>query len=511
MKKYLSIVIAGLSFTAVQSQDVSDALRYAQDNLNGTARFRAMSGAFGALGGDFSSLNINPAGSAVFNNNQVAFTLTNFNTENKSNYFGTKTIENNASFDLNQIGGVFVFDDHSEKSNWKKLTLAMNYENVNNFDNSLYSEGTNPTNSIDSYFLHFANQNGGIMLSDLKTLPNETLSDLYGYLGSNYGFGAQQALLGYQGFIIDPVDSENPNNNSYISLVPAGGNYYQKNSFESTGYNGKLSFNAATQYKDYLYFGLNLNAHFTDYTQLTSFYEKNSNNENSGVQRLRFDNELYTYGTGFSFQLGAIAKVTKEIRFGIAYESPTWYELNDELAQGLAVVSADAAGEIPTDFVNPQVINIYAPYKLQTPSKWTGSFAYIFGKSGLLSIDYALKDYSKTQYEQNEDFRSVNNSMSNLLDNTGELRIGGEYKIKQWSLRGGYRFEKSPYKDGKTMGDLTGYSAGLGYNFGATRLDLAYSQAQREYQKQFFSQGLTDSAKINALNENLTLTLVFEL
>jgi hypothetical protein len=39
-------------------------LRYSQDNLNGTARFRAM-GAFGALGGDLSSLNVNPAGSAI--------------------------------------------------------------------------------------------------------------------------------------------------------------------------------------------------------------------------------------------------------------------------------------------------------------------------------------------------------------------------------------------------------------------------------------------------------------
>ncbi|MET0759861.1 MAG: outer membrane protein transport protein, partial [Flavobacterium sp.] len=219
----------------------------------------------------------------------------------------------------------------------------------------------------------------------------------------------------------------------------------------------------------------------------------------------------YTYGTGFSFQLGTIVKVTKAVRLGLAYESPTWYELYDELAQGLAVVSADASGEFPTDFVNPQVINIYAPYELQTPSKWTGSFAYVFGKSGLLSIDYAMKDYSNTQYRPKDDFRNINNDMSNLLNCTSELRIGGEYKIKQWSLRGGYRFEQSPYQDEKTVGDLKGYSAGFGYNFGSTRLDLAYSNSQRDSQKQFFSQGLTDSAKINTVNENITLTLAFEL
>lgn len=513
MRTYLFIIIAGLSFTAVQSQTITDAMRYSQDQLNGTARFRAMGGAFGALGGDFSALNVNPAGSAIFNNNQVGFTLNNYNTKNKSNYFDTKTTENNSSFDLNQIGGVFVFNNDSESSDWKKLALALNYENATNFDNSFFSAGTNPTNSIDKYFLHFANQNGGILLSELQTLPNESISDLYNYLGSNYGFGAQQAFLGYQGFIIDPVDSENPDNTSYLSLVPAGGNYYQENSFESTGYNGKLSFNAATQYKDKLYLGLNLNTHFTDYTQLTSFYEENSNSLNSGVQRLRFDNELYTYGSGFSFQLGAIAKVTKAVRFGLAYESPTWYELYDQLSQGLAVISADALGNLPTNYVypNPGIATLYEPYKLQTPSKWTGSFAYIFGKSGLVSIDYALKDYSNTKFRPKNDFGRVNRSMSDLLDLSSELRIGGEYRIQEWSLRGGYRFEQSPYQDGRTIGNLNGYSAGFGYNFGSTRLDVAYSNARRNSQKQFFSQGLTDSAKINTVNENVTLTLLFEL
>jgi hypothetical protein len=52
MKKYL-FVFAGFTFSAAQSQEITDALRYSQDNLIGTARFRAMGGAFGALGGDY--------------------------------------------------------------------------------------------------------------------------------------------------------------------------------------------------------------------------------------------------------------------------------------------------------------------------------------------------------------------------------------------------------------------------------------------------------------------------
>lgn len=66
MKKYITLFLLGLTVTTIQSQDITDAIRFSQDNLNGTARFRAMSGAFGALGGDFSSLNVNPAGSEIF-------------------------------------------------------------------------------------------------------------------------------------------------------------------------------------------------------------------------------------------------------------------------------------------------------------------------------------------------------------------------------------------------------------------------------------------------------------
>jgi len=108
-------------------------------------------------------------------------------------------------------------------------------------------------------------------------------------------------------------------------------------------------------------------------------------------------------------------------------------------------------------------------------------------------------------------FRDINNEMSNILQNTVEYRIGAEKRIKQWSLRAGYRMEESPYKNTKIMGDLTGYSGGIGYNFGSTKLDLSYSHSKRDYQQLFVSQGLTDAAKISSVTNNVSLTLLFEL
>lgn len=526
MKKYIFLLALGLTVSMAQSQEISDAMRYSQDNLNGTARFRAMSGAFGALGGDLSSINVNPAGSAIFSNNQMGITLSNNDTKNNSNYFGNTTSEKTNSFDLNQAGAVFVFNNRSTNSNWKKVSLGVNYENTNNFDNGLYSAGTNPNNSVANYFLSYANNgNNGAPVPQqfVNRESGESISDLYSFLGRNLpnsqfprlsGFDAQQAFLGYQAFVINAVD-ENNENSPFSSNVPSGGNYYQENSVYSTGYNGKLAFNAATSFKDKLYIGLNLNSHFTDYQRSSSFYEDNNNplDSNYKVKRIQFNNDLNTYGTGFSFQAGVIAKLTNEVRLGLAYESSTWYTLTDELSQSLVAVSSNSGGELPSDVVDPQIINVYEAYKLQTPSKLTGSFAYVFGKSGLISVDYALKDYSNTKFKPENDpyFNVLNSDMDSMLDATGELRIGAEYKIEALSLRAGYRYEQSPYKNALTIGDLTGYSAGLGYSFGSTKVDLAYSYAKRNFQQGFFNQGFTDGASIDAINNNVSLSLLFEL
>jgi hypothetical protein len=500
MKKILFLLITGLTVSVSHSQEVSDAVRYSQDNLTGTARFRAMSGAFGAVGGDLSSMGVNPAGSAIFSNNQMGLTLSNQNIKNKSDYFGNQTSDKENSFLLNQAGAVFVFHDHNPSNNWKKIAIGATYENTNNFNNNTVSVGTNPTNSIANYFLAYAN---GISLGDITQIPYR-----------DQFYNEQQAYFGYKGYVINPV-ANTDDNTQYVSNVPAGGNYYQENETHTSGYNGKLSFNIATSFKDRLYLGANLNVHITDFRRTSTFYEDNDNplQPTETISNLRFNNELYTYGNGFSFQLGAIAKVTESFRLGLAYESNTWYDLYDEVSQSLYTTTQAAGGQPINNNVNPNIVNVYESYTLQTPGKTTFSAAYVFGKSGLISIDYAIKDYGNAKYKPTTDagFKGVNSDISNQLTSNGELRVGAEYKIKQLSLRGGYRFEGSPYKNGTTIGDLNSYSGGLGYNFGGTKVDLAYSYLERKSNQGFFATGFTDGANITSKLNNVSLTVLFEL
>jgi hypothetical protein len=74
-------------FTTSHAQSVNELIDLFTNNPNGTARFEAMGGAFGALGGDLSSININPAGSAVFNDNEYGFTIGSEKKVNKTVFF----------------------------------------------------------------------------------------------------------------------------------------------------------------------------------------------------------------------------------------------------------------------------------------------------------------------------------------------------------------------------------------------------------------------------------------
>ncbi|MDB9783073.1 outer membrane protein transport protein [Winogradskyella sp.] len=511
MKKLLMLSIGLLSTAYISAQElgVADAVRYSNDEIQGSARFRAMGGAFGALGGDMSSVNINPAGSVIFNSSHASLSLGTFGKKNEVNYFNGLNTSTDTSIDLNQLGAAFIFVNRNSESRWKKFALSIAYDRSADFDDNWVARGNNTNNSIGSYFLANAQ---GKFIDDISALPGETISEAYSAVGGlNNGFENQQAFLGFEGFIIDPNDAT-PSETDYVSNIDLeAGDYNQTYTYASRGYNGKLAFNFATSYDDKFYFGLNLNSHFINFERTTFLRESNSS-VNSTITDVDFENNLLTTGSGFSFQLGGIAKVTEEFRVGLSYNSPTWYRISDETSQFLGTTRIENGSSI-RQTVNPNVINIYEEYRLQTPGKLTGSLAYIFGKKGLLSFDYSVKDFSNAQFRPNSDvfFSNLNNSITNQLDTAVTYRLGGEYRFKQLSFRGGYRFEESPYKDDTVIGDLTGYSLGLGYSFGDFNIDVAFSQAEREVNYQLYSVGLTDTAGIQTRFTDVIMTLAFNI
>ena len=208
MKRITFLLLAVLAIEIASAQGITDGLIYSSESQIGTARFNALSGAFGALGGDLSALSINPAGAAVFLTSSAAFSIAGNDIENRATYFNTRTKSIDTDIILNQAGGIFVYNYGSENAKIKKFTIAFNYQVEKNYNNELIIKGTG-NSSIGDFFL---SQAQGIPLELLQLQSGESISSLYSYLGENEGTTAQNAFLGYQSFIIDPVDGENSQN-----------------------------------------------------------------------------------------------------------------------------------------------------------------------------------------------------------------------------------------------------------------------------------------------------------
>lgn len=498
MKRLLTFV--AFSVCAIASaQNIDDVLRYSSENLQGTARFQGMGGAFGALGGDLSALSTNPAGGAVFNNSVFTFTGTYFDRNAKADYQGLRTDQKSNSLDINQVGGALVFKTKDQDSKWKKISLAFNYDMVQNFDDRVYVRGQN-TEGIDNYFLDFAD---GIPTEDIRTRDNETLNDAYLDIGAAQGLGypAQQAFLGFQAGIIDP-DPEDDTETTYISNA-IGGEVSQDFRQRVSGENSKFTVNGATQYGENLYFGASMNFHNVLFDRLNR-YQEESSAADSEITRLTFENSLQTEGSGFSFGVGAIGKVNEFIRLGASYQSPTWYRLTDNFAQRIGSNYRNRNTEIDgSPFLGITIFD----YQIKTPGKLTGSIAAVFGQNGLLSLDYGYQDFSNAELRPTSDsfFAAENAFISERLGAVSTVRIGGEYRIERISLRAGFRYEQSPYEDGNIIGDLLGVSGGLGYNFGGSRLDLAINRTDQDVLRYFFDTGINTPAVVNQINTNFTL------
>ena len=499
MKLFLTFI--ALSVCAITSaQNVDDVLRYSNENLQGTARFQGMGGAFGALGGDLSALSVNPAGSAVFNNSLFTFTGTYFDRQAEAAYQGILTNDNSNSLDINQVGGAMVFKTNDPDFKWKKISAAFNYDMVQNFDDRINISGLG-TEGIDRYFLNFAD---GIATDNLQTRDGESLNDAYLDIGATDGLGfpAQQAFLGFQAGIIDPVDLNDPNQTAYVSNADydaVSQNFRQSVS----GQNSKFVVNAATQYGENLQFGASMNFHNVLFDRLNRYQEEYFDSENN-LRTTVLQNLLQTEGSGFSFGLGAIGKLNDMIRLGASYQSPTWYRLTDNLSQRISS-NYDQRGPLVdgSPFLGTSIFD----YQITTPGKVTGSIAAVFGLNGLLSFDYSYQDYSSAELRPTSDaiFAAENTFISENLGAVSSFRVGGEYRIKRLSLRGGYRYEQSPYEDGNIIGDLNAISGGLGINFGGSRLDFAINRIDQDVLRFLAETGINTPAVVSRTNMNYSL------
>ena len=538
------ILIIGLSLLGgvLSAQNLTDGLRYSMEGLNGTSRFNAMSGAFSSLGGDLSAVALNPAGTSIFTRSEMSLTLAGVNSKNDAN--GRSTIS--SDFLLSQFGVAFPITIGEE--GWKNIAFAFNYQKTHNFDvNDLnYTHRSNGAN-LGDYFVHFANgmTQDKLFLNDYKYNVRTSqweaeyqggLSALYSRMGrSPDPYRYRNAILGYTAGLIGPKNQ--PSEMESLAKLPekereGKGNailkekQYRRNFSDGTttlqnveryteGGVNKYNFNFAGRY-DFISFGINLNSHSVDYRVVTRYQENYSNNTATygkmpPIYSALYKEDVRTVGSGFSLQLGAIAEVATGLRIGLTYASPTWYTLQDEMSQSLSTRLQDN-GTISAD---PNVVAVYEKYNFRTSGSWTVGASWVWNKQLILSADYMYKGYGNMSFRSG--LESENAIIQNTLGDTNSLRFGAEYRLplsktNHLFFRGGYRYEQSPYKtELKPIGDLTGFSTGLGVSISNMRFDLSYDRATRAYHPQIFESVLTDTPQVDNTLQNILLSFSLKL
>ncbi len=135
----ISIMMISLSFNLF-GQDFFDALRFSQTQYGGTARSISMGSAFGALGGDFASASINPAGLGIYRSGEITLSPT-LNINNvQSDFLGNKYNDNKYNFNFNNISYVASLPTGVE-SGIVNVNTGFGYNRLKNFNSNFFMQG----------------------------------------------------------------------------------------------------------------------------------------------------------------------------------------------------------------------------------------------------------------------------------------------------------------------------------------------------------------------------------
>jgi hypothetical protein len=147
--------------------------------------------------------------------------------------------------------------------------------------------------------------------------------------------------------------------------------------------------------------------------------------------------------------------------------------------------------------------------------KAVGSVAFIIAKTGLISADYEFITYNGTRFNASDaSFAEVNNTIRNKYAPSGNIRIGGEYRLGDLNFRAGYGYFGSPLssiqKNPTANYSKNYYSGGIGIRHENFFIETGYSYSQgNEYFQQYTLennvpvQGSTNKV----VNHNFVLTV----
>ena len=444
MKKALIITLIILFSVKLFGQGSDDACLFSQTYYQGTAKAMGMGNALGAVGGDMTAVNINPAGMGIYRSNEFATTLNLMDNYQRSTYYGTANSANKMRLSIPNLDYVST----KQRSNYKPLRytqFGIGLTRTNDFNIHSYAKGINPTSSkIDDY------------LAQVDGYSQYDLQDAFPYTI----FPARSTNL---------IDFYHDTLGDYYSSPVPQGNIWQSQENHFKGRSEEWTFAGSANFSDCLFVGVSANLTHIKRFGTKVFQENRVEGTDTAFDQWSFKEDLSSNALGGNVKLGFIFQASRWLRLGAAFHSPCIYNF-DESWQTETESQID---HIPRKYISPESNYEYTFY---SPLKWVGSMAFIIGQQGIISIDAEYTNFGAARFKADDyDYSTVNESIKNTYGKTFNFRAGSEWSLGTSYLRLGAAYYGSPFGLGEKGGSVKKASCGISIPVSeATTFDFAY-------------------------------------
>jgi len=491
MKKIFTIIFFLLIYNCTFSQNYIDAIRYSFLTQGGSARYMGMSGAFSALGADFSVLSTNPAGIAVSKKSRVELTPIILRENITSTYFDNKIEKENYRGNLNNLGlivNIKPYKEASDNSEWKSISFGIGINRLADLYSNIKIKGENYNSSrLDLFMLN---------------------SDGY----HPYDTGDPE-WLAFDTWLTDTIPDSD-----YTYIHELWGNYGEEQikTITTKGGINELVFSLGGNFANLIQIGATLGIQNIRYIENSSYTENTLYNDT--LKSFTYSEYLKTTGTGYNFKFGLIYRPFNFLRVAAAFHTPTFYELKDVYSYSMSseFYTPDNLGN--TDYFSDIDEKEYI-YNFYSPGRAIVGIAFVGSKYGLLSIDYEYVNYKKASFWSEEyEYEFENDEIKQMFNETHNFRIGAEIRLAPIYLRGGISYYASPYSyDFEAVGSIKSYSFGLGLKTMKSYIDISYNNkfGDKNYYLYDYSinpdgYALSEIARLSKKYDIITFTIGFK-
>ncbi|GAB3635539.1 outer membrane protein transport protein [Hymenobacter arcticus] len=452
-----------------------------RQNPSGTARTLGLGGASTSLGGDFGSLNTNPAGLGLFTKSELTLTPglgfgngTSTPVANAASLGGTTIKQDANSFHLASAGVVFANrrPDDDNSSDWRGGSFALGFTRLADFNQAFRYQ--NQTDDRHSFFQYLREPGGNTTpgtagytaaLNDLRSQDNS---------------GNYETLdgLAYGNFLSTIVKTRRGNLDS-LGTPTRVGRITQDELVTSKGSLSQFDLGYGGNYRDKLYIGGAIGIVSLNRTRTSTFSEGSNSGEDFNYQ-----DYVKTTGTGINARIGLIYRVADVVRLGASIQTPTYIRLTDEYGTTLTSQYTPANLDNVLSTALPP-----ADYTITTPFRANGGATVLIGKYGFFTGDVEYVGYSNATYNADTNGTSraltdANNVIASTYRNTVNLKAGAEARVSIFRARVGYARYGSPYAGTSGFNrDQNYYTGGLGIRTSKYFVDVAgvYLKYQNRY------------------------------